>query len=311
MPTELRIRKGVADSNGLQIAFEEMGDPTAPPILLIMGFSAQLTDWPLAFCQRLVDTGHRVIRFDNRDIGLSSKLNGQRVEGNALLRAAQYWTLGRRARVPYTLRDMASDTIAVLDHLGIEAAHVVGASMGGMIAQIVAADYPERVLSLGLIFTSTNEPFLPPPSPRVFGGLFNGPAKNATREQKIAFSVKFLRSINGRRYPISESELRVQVETAYDRSHYPAGMVRQLAAVMGTGSLLRFAKRISCPTIVLHGTDDPLIRPQGGRAVARAIPQARLHLIDGWGHDLPNELIPAISGMLIKNAGSAGQTKSA
>ena len=213
--------------------------------------------------------------------------------------------------MPYTLRDMARDTIAVLDHLGIESAHVIGASMGGMIAQIVAAENPERVRTLGLIFTSTNEPFLPPPSPRVFDGLFSGPAKNASRADKIDFAVKFLRSINGRRYPIPESDLRRQAEAGFDRSHYPAGMVRQLAAVMGTGSLLRFTKQISCPTIVLHGTDDPLIRPQGGRAIARAIPHATLHLIDGWGHDLPSELIPALAKMLIKNAALADQPKSA
>ncbi len=311
MTNELSIRSGIAESNGIEIAYEDMGGLDAPPIVLIMGFSAQLTDWPLDFCRALAESGYRVIRFDNRDIGLSTKFSGVRVKGNSLLRAAQFWAFGRPTAVPYTLPDMARDTVGLLDHLGIESAHVVGASMGGMIAQIVAAEHPERVRTLGLVFTSTNEPFLPPPSPRCFDGLFRGPSGDASREEKIAFTVKFLSSLSGRKHRIPESDLFAQAETNFDRSHYPAGMVRQLAAVMGTGNLVRFSRRITCPTVVLHGTDDPLVRPQGGKAIARAIPHADLQLIDGWGHDLPATLIPEITGRLLANIERDGESQTA
>ena len=295
------VRTGLANTNGIQIAYEDMGDVDAPPILLIMGFSAQLTAWPAEFCETLLDAGFRVIRFDNRDIGLSTKLSGVRVRGNELMRVARYWTTGRPSDVPYTLHDMAADAIGLLDHLGIASAHVVGASMGGMIAQILADTYADRVSSLGLIFTSTNEPFLPPPSIQCMQGLFGGPGKDATREERIDFSVKFMRSTNGRRFRIADPDFYQEAEATYDRSYYPAGIIRQLSATIGTGSLVKHTRRISCPTVILHGTDDGLVRSQGSKAIAKRIPHARLHLIDGWGHNFPRELIPQITGHLLAN----------
>lgn len=302
MPTDLQIRAGIADANGLKIAYEDIGNPNDPPMLLIMGFSAQLTAWPLPLVERLVEGGNRVIRFDNRDIGLSSKMSGARVEGSNVVRAAQFWTLGRPAKVPYTLVDMAKDAVGVLDHLGIESANVVGASMGGMIAQIVAAEHPDRVRTLSLVFTTTNEPFLPPPSARCFNALFGGPGAKAGRAERIDFSVRFMKSIGGRKYPLSDAQIQDEAEKNYERSYYPAGIVRQLAATIGTGSLVEYTKRIKSPTVILHGTDDPLVRPQGGKAIARRIPHARLHLIEGWGHNFPGELIPDIAAILLNNA---------
>jgi pimeloyl-ACP methyl ester carboxylesterase len=292
------IRQGLADANGIQIAYEDMGDRNAPPVLLIMGFSAQLTLWPDAFCALLVDKGYRVVRFDNRDIGLSSKLHGLRVGGSLWLRMGRY-ALGVPSAVPYTLVDMANDTRGLLDDLGIEQAHVVGASMGGMIAQIVAAEHPERVRSLGIVFSSTNQPLLPPPSPAALLALVKGP-KDLSRESVIANSVNARQIIGSPRYPQSREAVEAAASLDYDRDYTPAGMVRQFAAATGTGSLLRYAKHIVAPTVVIHGSADPLIRPAGGRAVARAIPGARLHIVEGMGHNLPPQLLPEISDVLVE-----------
>lgn len=301
--TTLNIRRGVADANGMQIAYEDMGNVADPAVLLIMGFSAQLTLWPDEFCAQLVDKGYRVVRFDNRDIGLSSKLSGVRVEGSKWLRMARH-QLGRSSEVPYTLVDMAADTRGLLDHLGIDAVHLVGASMGGMIAQIFAAEFSERVKSVGIIFSTTNQPFLPPPSPSALKSLVTGPAE-PTREQVIATSVKARRIIGSPKYPEPLDAIEAAATRDYDRSHYPAGVIRQLAAATGTGNLVRFSERISAPTVVIHGSADPLIRPAGGKAVAKAIRGAKLHVIDGMGHDLPPQLHAQITSLLVDNFGRA------
>ncbi|MCX5041666.1 alpha/beta fold hydrolase [Aldersonia sp. NBC_00410] len=294
------IRRGKAAANGLELAYEDMGDPDRPAVLLIMGFSAQLTLWPDDFCAALVDGGYRVIRFDNRDIGLSSKLHGVRVGGSTLLRMGVS-QLGRASTVPYTVADMAADTVGLLDHLDIEAAHIVGASMGGMIAQVFAAEYPERVRSLGIVFSSTNQPLLPPPSVAAIRTLLASPGANPTREQVIAQSVRARQVIGSPQFPEAPEVLAERAARDYDRSYYPAGVVRQFAAVTGSGSLLGYSRRIDAPTVVIHGSADPLIRPAGGRAVARAVEGARLHVIKGMGHDLPAPLLPEISGELLKN----------
>lgn len=301
--TTLDIRRGMADVNGVQIAYEDIGNVDDPVVLLIMGFSAQLTLWPDDFCGLLVDNGYRVVRFDNRDIGLSSKLSGVRVKGSMWLRMARH-EFGQASSVPYTLVDMAEDTRRLLDHLGIESAHVVGASMGGMIAQIIAAEYSERVESVGIIFSTTNQPFLPPPSPPALKSLVFGP-KNPTRDQVIANSVRARQTIGSPKYPETREAIEAAASRDYDRNFYPAGVIRQLAAATGTGSLVRFAKRISAPTVVIHGSADPLIRPAGGKAVAKAIPGARLHIIEGMGHDLPPQLLEQIAGLLVENFGWA------
>jgi pimeloyl-ACP methyl ester carboxylesterase len=298
------IRRSTAPANGLELAYEDMGDPSNPPVLLIMGFSGQLTLWPEEFCGALVDAGYRVIRFDNRDIGLSTKLHGTRVDGSVWRRMANH-QLGRPSTVPYTLVDMAADTVGLLDHLGIESAHVVGASMGGMIAQVVAAEHPERVRSLGIVFSSTNQPFLPPPRFLALQTLLSSPGENPTRDQVIAQSVRARKVIGSPKYPESDDVLAARAARDYDRSYYPPGVIRQFAAVLGTGTLLDYSRRIDAATVVIHGESDPLVRPAGGRALARAIRGAELHMIPGMGHDLPSALLPQLAELLVGNFAKA------
>ena len=291
---------GFAPSNGIELAYEDMGNPDDPVVLMIMGLSAQMTLWPRQFCERIAEQGFRVIRFDNRDIGLSTKMNGQRIEGSALLRLLRT-ELGASSRVPYTLKDMALDAKGLLDHLEIRQVHVVGASMGGMIAQVFAWLYPERVLSSAVIFSSTNEAFLPPPDPRALLPLMKGPGPDASRDEIVAHSANTRRIIGSPAYPTPMDELLLTAGEMYDRNYNPAGALRHMAAVTGTGSLRRIAAQISTPTVVIHGLADRLMRPSGGRAVARAINGSTLHLIDGMGHDLPRQLWDEILGELGSN----------
>lgn len=296
----MNIRRGVAEANGLELAYEDMGDVLHPPIVLVMGLSAQLTLWPLGFCEGLVAEGYRVIRFDNRDIGLSTKLGDLKVKGPVWKRMVRA-QLGLSSPVPYTLVDMANDVLGLLDFMQIRRAHIVGASMGGMIAQIFAAKYPDRVRSVGIIFSSTNQALLPPPKPSALKLLTSGPGKGATPEQYIAHSAKFMRAIHSPNYSFSDAELLEMARASHARSFYPAGVLRQYNAILGTGSLRPYAKRITKPTVVIHGDADPLVRPACGRAVARAIPRSQWLLVKGMGHDLPPGVWPVITQALITN----------
>lgn len=296
----MNIRRGVAEANGLELAYEDMGDVLHPPIVLVMGLSAQLTLWPLGFCEGLVAEGYRVIRFDNRDIGLSTKLSDLKVKGPVWKRMVRA-QLGLSSPVPYTLVDMADDVLGLLDFMQIRRAHIVGASMGGMITQIFAAKYPDRVRSVGIIFSSTNQALLPPPKPSALKLLTSGPGKGATSEQYIAHSAKFMRAIHSPNYSFSDTELLAMAREMHERSFYPAGVLRQYNAILGTGSLRPYAKRITKPTVVIHGDADPLVRPACGRAVARAIPRSHWLLVKGMGHDLPPGVWPVITQALITN----------
>lgn len=296
----MNIRRGMAEANGLELAYEDMGDILHPPIILVMGLSAQLTLWPLGFCEGLVAEGYRVIRFDNRDIGLSTKLSDLKVKGPVWKRMVRA-QLGLSSPVPYTLVDMADDVLGLLDFLQIRRAHIVGASMGGMITQIFAAKYPDRVRSVGIIFSSTNQALLPPPKPSALKLLTSGPGKNATSEQYIAHSAKFMRAIHSPNYSFSDAELLALAREMHERSFYPAGVLRQYNAILGTGSLRPYAKRITKPTVVIHGDADPLVRPACGRAVARAVPRSQWLLVKGMGHDLPPGVWPVITQALITN----------
>jgi pimeloyl-ACP methyl ester carboxylesterase len=306
----MQTRSGTAvcgdPSSPIELFYEDLGEPEnpeAPPVLLIMGVGAQLPMWPDGFCARLLTCGYRVIRFDHRDTGLSTKMRGHRAKGSAYPRVLRY-IAGRQSPVPYTLIDLAEDVKGLLDHLGIERAHVVGASMGGMIAQVLAGSHPDRVRSLGLIMTSSGRPMSSIPKWRVIRLAFDAPAKDAPTEDKIAIEVRNISVINGPNFLPPVDQLRRRVEELTARSDYPQGMLRQFDAILGTGSLMRYTRRITAPTVVIHGSDDPMVRPRNGRNVARAIAGARFVVVDGMGHDLPEPVWRPVVGALTENMAS-------
>ena len=277
----------------IEIHYEDLGSLDDPPVLLIMGLGAQLVLWRTGFCQKLVDLGYRVIRFDNRDVGLSTKLHGRRVEGS-LVRNLLRSFVGLPSNSVYRLEDLADDAVAVLDHLGVDRAFIVGASMGGMIAQIFAAQHPERTAGLGIIFSSNNSPLLPPPAPKALLSLLRGPHPSSPRDVIVENSVRVSKIIGSPAYRKSDEELRTDAIETYDRCFYPQGIGRHFGAIMGSGSLKRYDARITAPTVVIHGRADRLMRPSGGRAIADAIPEARLVLFEGMAHDLPEPLWDSI-----------------
>lgn len=300
----MELRAGKASSGGLKLYYEDMGNVDDPPVLLIMGLGAQLLLWRAGFCEKLVAQGLRVIRYDNRDVGLSSKTEHRSSGQPMVTRLARSW-LGLRSNAAYTLEDMADDAAAVLDHLGIRKAHIVGASMGGMIAQIFAARFPERTRTLGVVFSSNNSAFLPPPAPRALLAILKGPPPGSPREVIIANSVRVGRITGSPRYRTPETQARADAAEGYDRSYYPQGVARHFGAVLGSGSLRRYNRRTVAPTVVIHGRADKLMRPLGGRSIARAISGARLVLFDGMGHDLPQQLWDQIIEVLTSNFASA------
>jgi pimeloyl-ACP methyl ester carboxylesterase len=303
----MEVRSGTAVSGDVKLYYEDMGDVDDPPVLLIMGLGAQMLLWRTAFCERLVGRGLRVIRYDNRDVGLSTKTERQREEQPLAARLARSW-LGLPSKAAYTLEDMADDAAALLDHLGIEHAHIVGASMGGMIAQVFAARFPERSETLAVIFSSNNHRFLPPPAPRALLALLKGPPPNSPRDVIVANAVRVSKIIGSPQYPTPDEQVRADAAESYDRNFHPWGVARQFSAILGSGSLLRYDRRIVAPTIVIHGRADKLMRPFGGRAIARAIDGARLVLVDGMGHDLPQQLWDRVIGELTRNFSAAGRS---
>jgi len=300
----VEVRSGSAISGDLKLYYEDMGDVDDPPVLLIMGLGAQLLLWRTAFCEQLANQGLRVIRYDNRDIGLSSKTEHHRTGQSLPSRMVRFW-VGLPSRAAYTLEDMADDAAAVLDHLGIERAHIVGASMGGMIAQIFAARFIARTKSLAVIFSSNNRPFLPPPAPRALLAILKGPPPHSPREVIVDNVVRVTKITGSPAYQAPEEQVRAEAAENYDRSYYPWGVARQFSAVLGSGSLVRYDRRIVAPTVVIHGRADRLMRPFGGRAVARAIQDARLVLFDGMGHDLPQQLWDRVISELTRNFAAA------
>jgi pimeloyl-ACP methyl ester carboxylesterase len=284
------VREGKAQgTQGIEIHYEDMGDVDDPAVLLVMGLGAQLVFWRDEFCQKLIDQGLRVIRFDNRDVGLSGKMDGRRTKGSQVGNMVRSF-LGVRSPSVYRLEDMADDAAALLDHLGIDRAHVVGASMGGMIAQVFAARHADRTRGLGIIFSSNNQPCLPPPGPQQLLAVVTGPSPDSPRDVIIENSIRVSRIIGSPGYPATDDRLRADAIAFYDRAHYPQGIARQFNAITGSGSLLHYDRRITAPTVVIHGKADKLMRPSGGKAIAKAIPNARLVLFDGMGHELPEPL---------------------
>lgn len=276
----------------LDIEYETLGSPSDPPILLVMGFTAQLIVWPDAFCKRLVDHGYHVIRFDNRDCGLSGKLDGVSVDPNAVMHAR---LSGEPIpSVPYTLSDMSDDAFGLMDHLGLESAHIVGASMGGMIVQTMAIEHAERVRSLTSIMSMTGELEYGSPTPQAGEVLLAAPPSD--RQSYIDNSVN-ARVWQSRRY-FDEDQVRADAARGYDRSFYPEGAPRQLAAIYASGSRAEGLSRLQVPTLVIHGTDDTLLQPDGGRRTAELVPGSTLLMIADMGHDLPEPLQPMITGAI-------------
>jgi pimeloyl-ACP methyl ester carboxylesterase len=283
----LAERERRAPANGIELAYDEIGDPAGDPLLLVMGLATQLIHWDERFCALLAERGYRVIRFDNRDIGHSQKMEDAPVPSTAAM-------LFGRGRPAYKLRDLAADAVGLLDHLEIESAHVAGASMGGMIAQTVAIGHPDRVRSLASIMSSTGNRRLGLPKWRALGTLVAKPPRS--REGYVEQAVKTFKVIGSPGYPMDEERFRAVVGATYDRSFYPPGVSRQLHATTSSGDRTRQLRRLQVPALVIHGRSDPLIRPAAGRATARAIPGADLRLFEGMGHDLP----PALWGELVE-----------
>lgn len=277
-----------AQANGIEIEYEDYGATDAPPVLLIMGLGAQLTLWPMPMVDQLVERGYRVIRYDNRDVGLSTKFDD--APAPAMTAIVTALMMGQKPDVPYLLADMAADAVGLLDSLGIAKAHIMGASMGGMIAQMVAATYPDRVLSLTSIMSATGNPTLPPASPEAMAVLTQRPTGN-DEESLVAHGVRAEKIIGSPGYPADEAELTERVRAGFRRMHYPPGFARQMAAIVGSGDRRGALSGITAPTMVIHGADDPLVPLAGGRDTAETIPGARIVELPGMGHNLPEPLI--------------------
>ena len=293
-------------ANGIEIHYEEQGDPAAPAMLLIMGFGAQLTLWPDELVEALAAQGFRVIRYDNRDVGLSQKFDGVKAPG--LVKMTLLSKISFKPKVPYTLADMADDGVGLLDALGIERAHIVGASMGGMIAQHVAARHPDRCLSLTTVFSTTGNPKLPPARPEAMKALITRP--DSTEEGVLVeHGMMLARTIGSPGYPAPEDRLRERTLASVRRSFYPEGPTRHLSAIVADGDRRAMLRDIAVPTLVLHGEDDPLVPCEGGRDTAASIPGAKLKTIPGWGHDLPLELVDELAGAIGEHARQSGGGK--
>ena len=282
--------------NDITITYETQGNPDGEPILLIMGLGMQLVSWPDSFCEGLVKQGFYVIRFDNRDSGLSTKLTHLGKPNTAL--AVLKMMLRMRLKSGYTLDDMAADAIGVLDALKIEKAHIVGASMGGMIAQIIAGKYPERALSLTSIMSTSGRRGLPGPTKEARKILFVKPPAPDKIDAVVNHFVNTLRVIGSRDYLASEEVLHQRIRVGVERSLEPVGTTRQLLAIAASGDRVELLKQMQVPTLVVHGKNDPLVPIECGRETARLVPHAVLQEIEGMGHDLPDEFNPLITQLI-------------
>lgn len=280
-------------SNGIQIAYETHGDPSAPTVLMIMGLGGQLTMWPDELVTDLVAGGYRVITFDNRDIGLSHQHTGEKPP--AILRQILLRRLGIKLKTPYALHDMAHDTIGLLDALKLDRVHLVGISMGGMIAQHVSAMVPDRVSSLTAIMTTTGNPKLPRPSGNVMKAMVRRGPPPTTRDAIIDLSVATFGVIGTPGEDHNTNGMRDRITRSYDRNYNPAGVARQMSAIVSAGDFRKHTRSIKAPTLVVHGSADPLVPIEGGRDIAKLVHGARLEVIEGMGHDVPPRFLPSIT----------------
>ena len=290
-------------ANGLSIEVEDHGSRSGEPLLLIMGLGMQLVAWHEDFVASLVERGFRVVRFDNRDIGLSQSFDTLGVPKLGL--DALRFALGLRVRSPYSLADMAADSVGVMDALGIASAHVCGASMGGMIAQQIALQHPDRLKSLTLMMTSSGSRKLPPPSLKVRGAMLSRPEDSKKIESIVAHYVKLYRLIGSPGFPATDEYLNRRLQMSVRRSYRPQGTARQMVAIAADGDRSSRLQRVSAPTQIIHGRDDPLIPVAAGHDLAARICDARLDVIDGMGHDLPVALWPRFVANIADAAGRA------
>jgi pimeloyl-ACP methyl ester carboxylesterase len=285
-----------APANGIEIVYETIGDRSNPALLLIMGLGTQLIHWDTELCERFAGRGFFVIRFDNRDAGRSTQIKAPVPN---LVRAMA----GFKVDAPYLLDDMAEDAFGLLDHLGIEAAHLAGASMGGMIAQTMAIRRPERVSSLTSIMSTTGERRVGRPKLRVWSVLLRRAPRD--KDAYVEYFVRVFRLIGSKGFPADDDRIRALAAASYERGHHPAGTGRQLAAIMASGDRTERLRQLHVPSMVFHGRSDPLVPFRGGRATAEAIPDARLIAIPGMGHDLPPEIWPQLVDAVAQTAARA------
>jgi pimeloyl-ACP methyl ester carboxylesterase len=276
-----------AGPSGIDVAYERFGDLEAPPVLLVMGLGTQMLGWHQEFCAQLVGRGLQVIRFDNRDVGLSTHFSA--APAPDVMAALS----GDPSSASYTLSDMAADSVGLLDALSLDSAHIVGASMGGMIAQTIAIEHPNRIRSLTSIMSTTGNSAVGQASQQAIGALLSPPASD--RQEAIDRTVSIFRIIGSPGFDLDEAELREQAGLSYDRADDPLGVARQLLAIIASGDRTERLRSISVPTLVIHGAGDPLVDVSGGRATAAAVPGAELDVIEGMGHDLPRALWPEIT----------------
>ena len=287
-------------ANGLTIEYDTFGDPSGDPVLLIMGLGTQMIAWSPDFCNALVERGHYVIRFDNRDIGLSTKFEGAKAPGR--LRYVIHHFLHVSLHAPYTLEDMADDAAGVLDALGIGSAHVVGASMGGMIAQLLTINHPARVKSLVSLMSSSGDSRLPRARPDVVEHIFNKRPNTGDANEMLEHLLKSAQLLGSPAYARSPDEWRELITMSVQRSFYPMGFVRQMAAIVNDGSRVQRLTAIERPTLVIHGSEDPLIPVEHGIDTAKHIKGAKLEIIEGMGHDIPPQLVDQLTALIADHA---------
>ena len=293
----------MAKANGIELCYEVFGAPDAEPLFLIMGLGAQMILWDDEFCRDLAARGFRVIRFDNRDIGHSTKMTGGKPLRPMELLKLRIFKIAPEA--PYKLWDMADDAVGLMDALGIKAAHIVGASMGGMIAQEIAMRHPDRILSLTSIMSTTGNPRLPQPTPEASAMLLAPPPK--TKEEFLDRFAKTWKLLRGGSFPLDEAKDSERAERIYARGLNPAGVGRQLRAILASGDRRERLRSVKTPTLVIHGTVDRLVRPEGGKDTAASIPGAKLLLIEGMGHAIPIPMWPTIIGAIADHAHTAAR----
>ena len=301
MPSKDHQPPQIAHVNGIDICYEMFGDANAEPVVLIMGLGAQMIRWDDEFCRQLAACGFRVIRFDNRDIGKSSKMSGGKRLSTIELLKLRFLRIPVAA--PYKLRDMAEDTLALMDYLRIRSAHIVGASMGGMIAQEIAITFPERVRSLTSIMSTTGNPEIPPPTREAAAVLLAPPP--ASKEEYFVHFAQTWKILRAGSFPEEEALDPARAARTWERGLNPPGVGRQFRAILASGSRKERLRTVKAPTLVIHGTLDPLVRPEGGRDTAASIPGAKLLMIDGMGHALPVRFWPQIIGAIAEHAKGA------